>query len=89
MGIKTTEIKIAICTRIFLTLVPAILVLIIMAIIIYTSPILNPLFPFLYLHNYLLIILGLISICCLIIFNHLNKMFNKSVKKALRGDYND
>ncbi|MCI5938511.1 MAG: ABC transporter ATP-binding protein [Bacilli bacterium] len=89
MGIKTTEIKIAICTRIFLTLVPAILVLIIMAIIIYTSPILNPLFPFLYLHNYLLIILGLISICCLITFNHLNKMFNKSVKKALRGDYND
>lgn len=89
MGIKTGEIKIAICTRIFLTLVPAILLLIIMAIIIYTSPILNPLFPFLYLHNYLLIILGLIIICCLITFNHLNKMFNKSVKKALRGDYND
>lgn len=85
MGLKTIEIKIAIFTRIFTNAIPSLILLIVLPLIIFNSPLLNPILPFLYWYEYLLIFIGVLLICTFIAKRSIKKVFNVSVKNALRG----
>lgn len=86
MGIKEKEIKIAIIARMFIATIPSLIILIVMPIVIYNSSYLNPLFPYLYWYDYLLILSGIILICIFICKKSIKKIFKTSVKNALRGE---
>ena len=57
----------------------------IVAVFIYTSPSLNPLFPFMHAWQYAMIVLGMMIINLYISRKYNKKMFKESVRKTLRG----
>ena len=85
MGISVRVIQIGMYVRMFISLLPAFVILGALASVIFLTPTLNDAFVYLYLHEYLLIALGMI----LLTFNttrmQVRKLFGSSVRKSLKG----
>ena len=85
MGIENRIIKISMYAQTALAMIPSFLLLAIVAVFIYTSPSLNPLFPFMHAWQYAMIVLGMMIINLYISRKYNKKMFKESVRKTLRG----
>ena len=85
MGIEVRVIKIAMYAQTGLAMIPSFIALLVAALIVYRSPNLNPMFPFLHLREYLMIIIGMLLINLYISTKYNKKMFKDSVRKTLRG----
>ena len=85
MGIENKIIKISMYAQTGLSMLPSLAVLAVVATLIYTSPKLNPMFPFLHAWQYCGIIIGMMFINFYISRKYNKKMFKESVRKTLRG----
>lgn len=85
MGIENKIIKISMYAQTGLSMLPSLVVLAVVATLIYTSPKLNPMFPFLHASQYCGIIIGMMFINFYISRKYNKKMFKESVRKTLRG----
>jgi ABC-type lipoprotein export system ATPase subunit len=85
MGIENRIIKISMYAQTALAMIPSFVILAIVAAFIYTSPSLNPLFPFMHAWQYAMIVLGMMIINLYISRKYNKKMFKESVRKTLRG----
>ena len=85
MGITVKTIKIGIYSRMIYSLIPAYLISAIVFYFIYTNSKTNGIFPFLHITEYLCIAIGMILISLRVTYKQVYKLFNESVKKALKG----
>lgn len=87
MGIQVKVIRIAMYVRMFISLIPACILMAVSAVYVYTSPALNQHFTYLYAWQYALILLGMILLTFRVTYKQMHKLFGESVKKSLkRGD---
>ena len=86
MGIPVRVIRIAMYTRMMLALIPAFLFMMGIAVLIFTSPVMNEFFVYLYAWQYAAIILGMILLTVKITTQQVRRLFSESVKKSLKGD---
>ncbi len=85
MGISVRVVKISMYTQMALSTVPSLLLLLTSCLVIYRSPSLNPVLPYLHALQYILICLGVVFLNVLITRRYNKKMFNESVRKTLKG----
>lgn len=85
MGINVLTIKIGMYVRMMLTLIPALLLTCLSAIVIFSTPQLNGKFTYLYFWQYCAIFVGMIIMTLRITRKQIKRLFGQSVKKALRG----
>ncbi len=85
MGITVRIIKTGMYTRMIFSLIPAFILLIICPILIYTSPVMNGYFTYLYAYQYALITVGMILLTIRVTHKQIRKLFTESVKKSLKG----
>lgn len=85
MGIPSKVITISIYVRMLISLIPAFVIMLVSSLIIFLSPSLNGYFVYLYYWQYILIILGMLTLTLRITHKQIHKLFNESVKKALKG----
>ena len=86
MGIPVRVIRIAMYTRMMLSLIPAFLCMAAVAVLIFTSPVMNEFFVYLYAWQYAAIILGMVLLTVMITRKQVRRLFGESVKKSLKGD---
>ena len=85
MGISADNIKLGSYFRVMMTVIPAILTLVLLAIWIFTSPLLNQFFTYLYWWQYALIFAGLMLLAYFVTRMQLKRLFKGSVKQTMRG----
>ncbi len=85
MGIPVRVIRIAMYARMLISVIPAIITSVVVAILIFTTPAFNSIFVYLYPWQYILIFLGMIILTIVITHKQLKNLFGFSVKKTLRG----
>lgn len=85
MGIQVKVIRIGMYVRMLLSLIPAFIMVILTAILIFTTPKFNAMFTYLYVWQYALIFLGMLLLTVRITYKQIRKLFGESVKKSLRG----
>ena len=85
MGINVKIIKIGNRYRLVLSVIPAFIIVIIILIIFYLVPKLNPVFRYLYWYHYLLIVIGMFILIMRVGRKQDKKLFNQSVKNAIRN----
>lgn len=85
MGISVKTIKIGMYVRMFISLIPSFIFVMVGALFIYTSPKFNEYFMFLSFDQYLLLALGLILLTFRVTKKQIKNLFKTSVKKALKG----
>lgn len=85
MGIEVKVIRISMYAQTALAMIPSFIVLLIAALVVYISPTLNSLFPFMHAWQYAMIVIGMIVINVYISTKYNKKMFKDSVRKTLRG----
>lgn len=88
MGITTNDIRVATYARVLTTVIPAILALAIFAVVIYSIPLTNGIFTYMYFWQYALIVLGLIALSVTVTLMQLKRLFKESVKKTIKGGGN-
>lgn len=86
MGISVRVIRASMYTRMLLSLVPALFVLLVGALVIFLTPQFNPAFMFLHAWQYVLIILGMIALTLRVTYHQIRRLFKTSVKKSLKGE---
>ena len=87
MGIGVRIIRIAMYVRMLIALIPAFILVVIAAVVIFTSPHLNEYFVYLYAWQYALIFVGMILLTLRITYKQIKKLFRESVKKSLKGGH--
>ena len=85
MGISVKVIKIGMYVRMLISLMPAYLLTVIAAILVFTSPVLNEFFMYLYPWQFALIFLGMLLLTVRTTHKQVKKLFGQSVKKSLKG----
>ena len=85
MGIPVTVIRIGMYVRMLVSLIPAFLLLIASAFLIFTTPSINQHFTYLYAWQYVLIVIGVLLLTVRITYKQISKLFGESVKKSLKG----
>ncbi len=85
MGIRVNAIKTAMYFRMLISLIPAFITVIAVAIGIFTSPKINAMFSYMYWWQYIIIFAGMIILVSRITYKQIQKLFNQSVKKSLKG----
>ena len=68
-----------------ISLIPAYLVVIASAILIYLTPTFNAIFMYLYVWQYLIIFVGMLFLAYRVTKKQIGRLFNESVKKSLKG----
>ena len=86
MGIPVQVIRIAMYTRMMIALIPSFIFTLAIAVLIFTSPVMNEFFVYLYAWQYAAIILGMILLTVKITQTQVRRLFGESVKKSLKGD---
>ena len=84
MGIPTVVVRISIYVQTLISLIPAVIVTTITAIVIYTVPTTNYKFPFLHAGDYAILAVVLLAIAINLSRKYVKRMFGESVKKTLR-----
>ncbi|MBO4983092.1 MAG: ATP-binding cassette domain-containing protein [Clostridia bacterium] len=85
MGIQVKVIRTAMYVRMLISLIPAIILLAITAIVVFVTPQLNEYFVYLYAWQYALIVIGMLILTVRITHKQIDKLFSSSVKKSLKG----
>ena len=85
MGIPVRVIRIGMYVRMLISLIPAFILVGIGAVLIFTSPVLNKFFVYLYAWQYVLIYVGMLILTVRVTHLQIRKLFGESVKKSLRG----
>ena len=85
MGIPVRIIHISMYVRMLISLVPAFICVILMAILIFTSPKFNGFFSYLYAWQYAIIFMGMLILTINITYKQIKSLFKESVKKSLKG----
>lgn len=85
MGISVKVIRIGMYVRMLISLIPACVLMVIIGVLIYTTPQFNQYFMYLYGWQYALILLGMVILAARVTHKQIRKLFGESVKKALRG----
>ena len=85
MGIQVKVIKIGMYVRMLISLIPAFILVVLSAILIFTSPTFNKFFVYLYAWQYLIIFIGMIILTARTTYKQIQKLFGQSVKKSLKG----
>ena len=85
MGISVKVIKIGMYVRMLISLMPAYLLTVIAAIFVFTNPVLNEFFMYLYPWQFALIFLGMLLLTARTTYKQVKKLFGQSVKKSLKG----
>lgn len=85
MGIPVKVIRIGMYVRMLISLIPALILLAITAILIFTSPKWNSYFVYLYAWQYALIVCGMIALTVRVTAKQIKKLFGESVKRSLKG----
>lgn len=86
MGISVRVIRASMYTRMLLSLVPALFVLLVGSLVIFLTPELNPAFTFLHAWQYVFIVLGMLALTLRVTHYQIRRLFKTSVKKSLKGD---
>jgi hypothetical protein len=84
MGIKVRDIKVAIYVRMAMCLIPALVLLALSSVLIYTSAF-NRYFSYLYPWQYGMIILGMAILILRTTKKQIARLFGESVKKSMKG----
>ena len=84
MGIKVRDIKVAIYVRMALCLIPALILLALSSVLIYTSTF-NQYFSYLYPWQYLMIVIGMAILVLRTTKKQIARLFGESVKKSMKG----
>lgn len=85
MGISVRIIKISMYLRMYISILPGLLVTAVAFVLIYTSPNYNGMIRFLHWYEYLFIIVGITAITTLVTRKQIHRLFEESVKKTLKG----
>ncbi len=85
MGTPAAVIRIGAYVRMMLALIPAILLVILVAVLIFTTPLFNEMFRYLYWWQYVAIFLGMTVLTAFTTHSQIRRMFRTSVKKSLTG----
>ena len=85
MGIPVKVIRIGIYVRMLLSLIPAYILVIATAVLIFTVPSFNVMFNYLYAWQYALIFVGMLILTVRITHKQIRRLFGESVKKSLKG----
>ena len=85
MGISVRVIKIGMYVRMLISLIPAYIVTVLSAVLIFTSPKYNEYFSYLYAWQYAIIFIGMLILTALVTKKQIKNMFGESVKKSLKG----
>ena len=85
MGIQVRVIRIGMYVRMLLSLIPAYIMLIATAVLIFTTPSFNEYFTYLYAWQYAMIVVGMLILSVRITYKQIRKLFGETVKKSLKG----
>lgn len=85
MGIPVRVIKVSLYIRMYLSLIPGIIITAIGATLIFLSPNWNGMFSFLHWYQYLMILIGMLYITTNVTKKQIRSLFSESVKKSLKG----
>ena len=85
MGISVKVIRLAMYVRMLLALIPAFILVVAAAFLIFTSPKFNAFFVYLYAWQYALIFLGMLLLTLRTTHKQIRRLFGESVKKSLKG----
>ena len=85
MGIPVRVIRVAMYVRMLLSLIPAVVCLAACAVLIYTVPQANALFPYLHAWQYGILLAGMLLLTVRVTHKQIRRLFGQSVKKALKG----
>lgn len=85
MGIQVRVIQIGMYVRMLISLIPAFILVVLTAILIFTTPKFNEYFVYLYAWQYALIFIGMIVLTVRTTYKQIKKLFGQSVKKSLKG----
>ena len=85
MGIQVKVIRIGMYVRMLISLIPATILMILAAILIFTSPKFNEYFTYLYFWQYALIFFGMLLLTVRVTYKQIRKLFGETVKKSLKG----
>ena len=85
MGIHAGVIKLGTYVRMLLSLFPAFIIVMLTAVLIFTTPSLNAHFVYLYAWQYALIFIGMLILTLRTTHKQIRRLFGESVKKALKG----
>ena len=85
MGIPVKVIRIGMYVRMLISLIPAFFMVIGVALLIFTVPMFNQVFTYLYFWQYAVIFLGMLILTVRITHKQIRKLFRVSVKKSMKG----
>ena len=85
MGIPLKVIRIGTYVRMLLSVIPAYITVIIISVLIYTTPTFNKIFTYLYFKDYVLIFLGILLLTLSVTRSQVKNLFGESVSRALKG----
>lgn len=85
MGIPVRVIKVSLYIRMYMSLIPGIILTAIGATLIYLSKDYNGMFSFLHWYQYLMILLGMLLVTTNVTNKQIKSLFSESVKKSLKG----
>ena len=88
MGITEKVIKVGTYVRVFLCLIPACIIVFVGSFVFYHIPQTNDIFPYLSLYAYFIILIGILILAYRIAKRQNKRIFNVSVKKAIKGGEN-
>ena len=85
MGIPLKVIRIGTYVRMLLSVIPAYVMVIVISILIYTTPAFNKIFAYLYFKDYILIFIGVLLLTLAVTRSQVKNLFGESVSRALKG----
>ena len=85
MGISVKVIKTGMYVRMLISLIPAYILVIATAVLIFTTPKFNEFFTYLYPWQYGVIFVGMLILTLRVTHTQVKKLFGESVKKSLKG----
>ena len=85
MGIENKVVKISMYAQMLVAAAISMVALVFMSLVLYLNPATNPVFPYMHLPQYAMIILGVLLINIWLTKKYNKKIFSESVRKTLRG----
>jgi hypothetical protein len=87
MGISVKVIKLAMYIRMLIALIPAYVSVVLVSVLVYTTPAFNAIFTYLYPWQYAVMFVGVLFLMVRVTKKQIGRLFGESVKKALKvGD---
>jgi hypothetical protein len=85
MGISVRVIKLSMFFRMYISIIPGMLITLIGMFVIYHLPDYNNMIRYLHWYEYLFVIIGILIITTWVTRKQIHRLFEESVKKTLKG----